>query len=69
MDCTVERPMINTDGMTTDDVLGIARDAFAKKELRDVVVASTQGNTGLASAKLFGSLDVNLVVVAHSIGF
>jgi uncharacterized protein len=69
MDCIVEKPMINTDGMTTDDVLGIARDALAKKELRDVVVASTQGNTGVASAKLFGSLGVNLVVVAHSIGF
>ena len=69
MDCIVEKPMINTDGMTTDDILGIARDALAKKELRDVVVASTQGNTGVASAKLFGSLGVNLVVVAHSIGF
>ena len=69
MDCIVEKPMINTDGMTTDDILGIARDALAKKELRDVVVASTQGNTGVASAKLFGSLGVNLVVVAHSFGF
>ena len=65
----MEKPMINTDGMTTDEVLGIARDALAKKELRDVVVASTQGKTGLVSAKLFGSLEVNLIVVAHSIGF
>jgi len=55
--------------MKTDHVLKIARDVFEERRLEDVVVASTGGNTGLASAKLFQGLDANLVVVAHSVGF
>ena len=61
--------MIGTDDMKTDHVLKIARDVFEERRLEDVVVASTGGNTGLASAKLFQGLDANLVVVAHSVGF
>ncbi len=61
--------MINTDDMETDGVLNIARDVFVERKLKNVVVASTRGDTGLASVKLFEDLDANLVVVAHSVGF
>jgi len=61
--------LINTDGMRTEDVLKIVRDVFVERQLKDVVVASTQGTTGLASAKLFKDLNANVVVVAHSVGF
>lgn len=61
--------MINTDNMQTDDVLKIAKDALEKWKLKDVVVASTGGATGLAAAKLFKDLGANVVVVAHSVGF
>lgn len=36
---------------------------------KDVVVASTSGETGLAVARRLQGKDVNLVVVAHSAGF
>ena len=61
--------MINTNNMNTDDVLRIARDAYVERQLEDVVVASTEGTTGLAAAKLFQDVKTNLVVVAHSVGF
>jgi hypothetical protein len=61
--------LINTEDMETDDVLNIARDVFTEKKLEDVVVASTRGDTGITSARLFEDLDANLVVVAHSVGF
>jgi len=55
--------------MRTEDVLKIVRDVFVERQLKDVVVASTQGTTRLASAKLFKDLNANVVVVAHSVGF
>lgn len=55
--------------MTTDDVLKIAKDVYVEKNLQDVVVASTEGTTGLAAAKRFKDLNANVVVVAHSVGF
>ncbi len=61
--------MISTDDMNTDEVLNIARKIFVERKLRDVVVASTRGGTGIASSKLFEDLNANLVVVAHSVGF
>ena len=61
--------MINTSSMNTDDVLRIARDVYVERQLEDVVVASTEGTTGLAAAKLFQDVKTNLVVVAHSVGF
>ena len=55
--------------MTTDDVLNIAKDVYVEKKLQDVVVASTEGTTGLVAAKRFKDLNANVVVVAHSVGF
>jgi len=61
--------MINSDGMSLEDLLKAAKDAFVERGLEDVVVASTRGDTGLAAAKLFKGLKANLVVVGHSVGF
>lgn len=61
--------MINSSGMKLEEVLNVARDAFKERNLKDVVVASTRGQTGLAVSKLFKGLDANLVVVGHSVGF
>ena len=55
--------------MTTDDVLKLAKDVYTERNLQDVVVASTEGTTGLATATLFKDLNANVVVVAHSVGF
>jgi len=55
--------------MTTDDVLKIAKDVYVERKLQDVVVASTEGTSGLALVKLFKGLNANVVVVAHSVGF
>ena len=43
---------------------GLAAEGFA-----DFVVASTTGDTGAAAAATLSGLAVNLVVVAHSVGF
>jgi len=61
--------MINSDGMNVEDVLKISMDAFKERKLEDVVVASTRGETGLATARLFKGLKANLIVVGHSVGF
>jgi hypothetical protein len=55
--------------MTTDAVLKIARDVYVERRLQDVVVASTEGTSGLAAAQRFKDLNANVVVVAHSVGF
>jgi hypothetical protein len=61
--------MIGTDGMDTDQVLDIARREQENRGIRDVVVASTSGDTGLKAAELFKDADTNLVVIPHSAGF
>jgi hypothetical protein len=61
--------LFNTDNMETNDVLQIAKDVCTERKITDVVVASTKGSTGLAVAKAFKDQHVNVVVVAHSVGF
>lgn len=61
--------MLNTDDLGTDEVLKIAKEELEKRNLCDVVVASTRGDTGLQAARMFEGSDVNLVIVAHSVGF
>ncbi len=51
----------------TDAVLKTAREYAEELGVRDVVVASTTGETGVAAAKLFQGF--NLVVVTHHAGF
>ncbi len=61
--------MINTDDMPLSDLLKIAADTLKQKNLTDVVVASTRGDTGVAAAKQLKDSAANLVVVGHSVGF
>ena len=51
----------------TNALLKRVREYADKTDVRDVVVASTTGETGIAASKLFSNL--NLVVVTHHAGF
>lgn len=53
----------------TEESLDAAREAVDEYGLRQVVVASTWGDTGLAAAKIFSDTSVHLVVVTHNTGF
>jgi hypothetical protein len=61
--------LLNTDKMETEELLKVAKSEAQKRGIKDVVVASTTGDTGLKAAGLFAGSGVNLVVVAHSVGF
>jgi hypothetical protein len=61
--------MVNSDDLALGDVLKIAVRTFKEKNLEDVVVASTRGETGLHASRLFNGLNANLVVIGHSVGF
>jgi len=51
----------------TDTLLKIVGEYVEKEELKDIVVASTTGQTGAKAAKIFKGH--NVVVVAHCFGF
>lgn len=51
----------------TDALLKFVRDYAEKESIRDIVVASTTGETGAKAAKIFKGY--NLVVVTHHFGF
>ncbi|WP_022854486.1 pyruvate kinase alpha/beta domain-containing protein [Thermodesulfatator atlanticus] len=53
----------------TDQALKIAYDAFEKRSIKHVIVASTFGDTGLKAAELFKGKGANLIVVTHNVGF
>ncbi|HDM32205.1 MAG TPA: hypothetical protein ENG28_00315 [Deltaproteobacteria bacterium] len=53
----------------TGDCVNVVRDAVKKKKYRHVVVASTRGKTAMAFYNALKGLDVNLVIVTHSVGF
>lgn len=61
--------LINTDNKDTRDVIQIAKEVCIERKITDVIVASTKGSTGLDVAKTFKGSNVNVVVVAHSVGF
>jgi len=52
----------------TEETLRLAKEYAEKHNVRDVVVASTTGETGVRAAELFGR-DFNLIVVTHMAGF
>ena len=52
----------------TDETLRIAREYADKHGIRDIVVASTTGQTGVKAAELFGR-GFNLIIVTHMAGF
>jgi len=51
----------------TDTTLELAFKRAKETEIKDVVVASTKGETGIKAAKIFKGF--NLIVVSHSTGF
>ncbi|MBF0520955.1 MAG: hypothetical protein HQK92_14685 [Nitrospirae bacterium] len=53
----------------TDDCLRLSLDAVAKMGLKDVVVATTSGDTGLMYSEAFKGKGINLIAVTHSHGF
>jgi hypothetical protein len=53
----------------TEQALSILQDGVKQYGVRQVVVASTYGDTGLATAKIFNGTDVKVVVVTHNAGF
>jgi hypothetical protein len=61
--------LIDTDNKESRDIIQIAKEVCIERKITDVIVASTKGTTGLAVAKFFKDLNVNVVVVAHSVGF
>ncbi len=61
--------LINTDHLESEQVIQIAQTICNDRNITDVIVASTQGTTGLAVVKAFSETDMNVIVVAHSVGF
>ena len=55
--------------INTDQALAVMLDGLNRYHLKQVVVASTHGDTGLAAARLLQGKDVQLVVVTHNVGF
>lgn len=53
----------------TDKCLETVKDIIAKENYKDIVVATTTGETGLFFAEGLSGLGVNLVIVTHSAGF
>ena len=51
----------------TDEVLRLAKEWAEELELRDIVVASTKGETGVKASKLFKGF--NVAVITHCTGF
>lgn len=58
-----------SDNMDTDKVLRVAHDFALERDIKDVVVASTTGDTGVNATEIFDPEKVNLIIVAHSTGF
>lgn len=61
--------MIKADDMTTSDVLERVKQIAGEREVKNIVVASTSGATGVKAAEKLEDMNVNLVVVGHSTGF
>lgn len=51
----------------TDVLLNFVKEYAEKENIRDIVVASTTGETGVKAAKIFSGY--NIVVVTHHVGF
>lgn len=53
----------------TEDALTIMKEGVTQYDIKQVVVASTWGDIGLAAANALKDMDINLVVVTHNAGF
>jgi hypothetical protein len=54
-------------GQNTDALLGFVKKYAEKEGIKDIVVASTSGETGIKTSKIFKGY--NLVIVTHCFGF
>jgi len=54
-------------GQNTDALLGFVREYAEKEDIKDIVVASTSGETGIKASEIFKGY--NLVIVTHCFGF
>ena len=54
-------------GQNTDALLGFVKEYTEKEGIKDIVVASTSGETGIKASKIFKGY--NLVIVTHCFGF
>lgn len=66
--CTVIT-LINTDNLGNEQVIQITQTFCKDRDVTDVIIASTKGSTGLSAVKAFQGTNVNVIVVAHSVGF
>lgn len=57
----------NPGPQNTDALLNFVKEYAEKEKIRDIVVASTTGETGVKTTKLFNGY--NVVVVTHHVGF
>lgn len=53
----------------TEQTLAVMQQGISLYDIKQVVVASTWGETGLAAAKMLQNTGVNLVIVTHNAGF
>ncbi|OEU76400.1 MAG: hypothetical protein BA864_01010 [Desulfuromonadales bacterium C00003093] len=53
----------------SEEALSILKHGVKRYGVKQVVVASTYGDTGLATARLFDGTEVKVVVVTHNAGF
>jgi hypothetical protein len=60
--------MIDTSKMDTKKVLETARKHAQDKHIKDIVIATTTGKTGVQASKIFDER-FNLIAVTHSTGF
>lgn len=62
--------MKSSDNLKTEDVLELVKNFSKEWGIKDIVIASTTGSTGVKAAEAFKEIKgVNLVVVGHSTGF
>ncbi|MCK4424260.1 hypothetical protein KAU93_01145 [Candidatus Bathyarchaeota archaeon] len=67
---SVERKVIyfkKTGGQNTDALLRFVRGYAEKENIKDIVIASTTGETGVKASKIFEGY--NVVIVTHCFGF
>lgn len=53
----------------TEETLKIAKNVADERGIKDIIIASTVGETGVQAADIFPTKNFNLVVVTHSYGF
>lgn len=49
--------------------LDVLRQGASRLGVKEVIVASTYGDTGLAAAKAFANSEIRVIVVTHNVGF